>query len=1025
NAGDYAAAFEPLAAALEQEPDNPLPSAYLAFVAAHQGLIQEARDFIAECERIAPHRADLIAAFGETLLKTKHPNIAAEYLEKAIGKQPDLYAAYPALGQSLDLCGRHEEAVAILQSVAQIPSAAQTNIRETLRQIQPMKFCSYLFACINFEPNAIQPCCDTLKVGVPSFPFTGGEVDMQAYNQHIQDTIRTLQKSNKICEGCQYLKEIPYQNFDAEVPHFYSVSINKHRHYCNLRCEYCDLWENRSDSYEILPPLKSLHQQGAFAEGCSFHWGGGEPSILKEFEATSVWISEQGFQQYIHTNALRFSPEISRLLQKKQGIINVSLDASCAETYKSIKGIDSFNRVIKNLRRYIEAAQDKKAVVIKYIVYSKNNSQEEIINFCKLCHLLGIKEIQFSFDFREVRANTVSDDSIRAANLLYRSAKEMGMNCVPFYPDPKLIQRMAALSNEKTHQTGINLQSLNDGIRAFKADDYVTALECLTHAMSLAPDNPLPPAYLAFIAVHQGLIQEARDFIAECERIAPHRTDLIAAFGETLLKASQAHIAAEYLEKAIGKQPDLYAAYPALAKSLHLTGRSAQAVSLLTTAAGLPSDSQQGIQSCLLQILAECGDVFEFSKYTLRFSHGLSDDLLAARCFARFDENGEALIESLSRAQEKLRPLPGPCPAAPILPNEEPRPLRIAFMVGEFTSSCQLEQIYALFLHLPPERFFNLLISSHGDPRSNEPLQMCGLLADSIVQIPRLSHDDAVKEIREAKPDVLIDTDAYAPSERLEAFLAAPVPHKFLWGEAPMPPIAPGVRTLAGALLALPEASFPTLALPGMGEVFNLPELPFTDDAAQKWDAPLVLGCLVCASNIARNSWQLMARVLAACPGSALVINLEALGPPAREFIRSQFELAGIDTGRLIFISARTAEELCLAWQSIDLGLLPPVHPGGLALPTALWMGRPCVALASLLPWSQRPSALLKALGKEAWVALAEPQYLDIVQQLAPQGQRVTLHPDLRERMKALGLTRPEAFAQGFAEVMDGLLNEA
>ncbi|MDR0529365.1 MAG: radical SAM protein, partial [Zoogloeaceae bacterium] len=136
NAGDYAAAFEPLAAALEQEPDNPLPSAYLAFVAAHQGLIQEARDFITECERIAPHRADLIAAFGETLLKAEQANIAAEYLEKAIGKQPDLYAAYPALGQSLHLCGRHEEAAAILQSVAQIPSAAQTSIRETLLQIQ-------------------------------------------------------------------------------------------------------------------------------------------------------------------------------------------------------------------------------------------------------------------------------------------------------------------------------------------------------------------------------------------------------------------------------------------------------------------------------------------------------------------------------------------------------------------------------------------------------------------------------------------------------------------------------------------------------------------------------------------------------------------------------------------------------------------------------------------------------------------------------------------------------------------------
>jgi predicted O-linked N-acetylglucosamine transferase (SPINDLY family) len=145
------------------------------------------------------------------------------------------------------------------------------------------------------------------------------------------------------------------------------------------------------------------------------------------------------------------------------------------------------------------------------------------------------------------------------------------------------------------------------------------------------------------------------------------------------------------------------------------------------------------------------------------------------------------------------------------------------------------------------------------------------------------------------------------------------------------------------------------------------------------------------------------------------------LGQAAKTFISAQFSGAGVDPARLAFISARTTEEFCMAWQSIDLGLLPPVNPGGIALPTCLWMGRPCVVSGSILPWGRRPSALLKALGKDGWMALGEPHYIDLARQLAPPGQRVAPDPALRERMKALGLTDAKGFARGFAEAMTGL----
>ena len=556
---------------------------------------------------------------------------------------------------------------------------------------------------------------------------------------------------------------------------------------------------------------------------------------------------------------------------------------------------------------------------------------------------------------------------------------------------------------------------LDRGIQAFNDEDHETAIECLSTAMTQESDNPLPYAYLSFVCAQQGLLQEARDFIAQTTKIAPERADLIAALGEVLLKKNNPSEAAKYLREAVHAQPDLFVAYPAFAQSLHLTGQSEEAISILQTVAALPSNAQASIQSTLLQILAECGDLSGFTDHTLRFSAGLPDDLLAARCLMRFDESGETFIEILARIQARMEEI--------IHSNRdnatqnESGLTRIAFMLGDFTSYHQLTQLYALLRYLPAERFSTLLIFNYTHPPKEDLVQMCILLSDNPLSICQDEDDEAIERLRALAPDILINMEVCAPSERLAVFLAAPVPHKFLWGEFPMPPIAPDVRTLAGERFAV-ENMLPTVNLPEMGELFDLPELPFTDDAAPKVGEPPVLGCLVPAAGIGRNGWQLFAEVLRQLPEATLVINLEELGQQAQTFISRQFSSAGVDPTRLVFISVHSAEELCLTWQSIDLGLLPPVNPGGLALPTCLWMGRPCLIPGTILPWSQRPAALLKALGKEEWIAIGERHFVDLARQLAPSSQRITPDPALRERMKALGLTDAEGFARGFAEAM-------
>jgi len=314
-----------------------------------------------------------------------------------------------------------------------------------------MRFCSYLTDDINFEPASIQPCCNTRGLGaVPSLPFGGGPVEMRRYTEHIRAAIDALQKGGPLCAGCpnlQVLEPDKAEDVLKEGIRFRTVSMNQHRHLCDCRCVYCTLWQKPSkESYAILPALESLWQQQALSENCFFSWGGGEPGMLRDFEEASHWIMVNGFQQYIHTNALRYSSTIAEILAGGKGGVNVSLDSVSPETYKAVKGVDGFAKVTENLRRYLDAAAVRDVVHVKYVIFALNNQLDAIGAFFNLCSDLGVTHVQFSFDFREVNSGQLSNASLGAALLFIQKAVQLNMRCTPFFVDDITISRLGTLA---------------------------------------------------------------------------------------------------------------------------------------------------------------------------------------------------------------------------------------------------------------------------------------------------------------------------------------------------------------------------------------------------------------------------------------------------------------------------------------------------------------------------------------------------------------------------------------------------
>ncbi|MDR0674305.1 MAG: hypothetical protein LBF93_11800 [Zoogloeaceae bacterium] len=581
----------------------------------------------------------------------------------------------------------------------------------------------------------------------------------------------------------------------------------------------------------------------------------------------------------------------------------------------------------------------------------------------------------------------------------------------------EITQAAVRAQAEKARQPDYRLRRAID---AFNAQQTEEAIARLSPLLDELPQNPLPPAYLAFIAARQGETGAAADFIEMAARIAPERADLRAALGESFLKAGNPILAAKHLEEAISARPDLLEAYPPYAQTLHLTGQDEAALALLQSAATLPSPAQAAIQGLLLEILEKRGDLEAFTRFCLRFSRGLEDELRAARCLSRFDSDGGPLLETLGRAQRQLADARANEPRNIDKPSPPGSPLKIMFLASDFTREARLQRLPALLCHMPLGSFVPFLLIN--DPRCghDDCANLCNLLAAHSWIIHGANDARTLELIRETAPDILIDLDAYDPAGRLAVFLKADVSHKFLWGETPLPPLSPECRVLTGARLADAEsfAALPCVTLPEMGEYADLPDFPL--EAARPAESPARLACLTPASRVGREGWRLFAGALEASPGSTLQVNLQDLGEAARNFIQGEFARHGIAAERLRFVCAHTAEELCRLWREADLGLHPPTDAGDLALPACLWMGRPYLALASPLPWSRRPAALLELAGAEEWIATRPEDYIARVRNFPPAP-----NPDFRARMRQAGINDPRRFAQGFAARMTKISTRA
>jgi len=304
------------------------------------------------------------------------------------------------------------------------------------------KGCSRLGRFISYRKNNFSPCCVTGRC--PIVPTTGSVrqrfEQWQDYTTQLIDDIRAGRPN--ACEHCHLLKE----GFWRKTVKLDEVSFgsNNPGDICNFKCIYCfsknSLIRLGNDTdgfttYEILRQISEMPEYDT--EDFTVQLSNGEFCANKHCEDMLDILLKTKWKINLVTNLSIYREKLSSLMKNGRLIKTlVSLDSGTRETFKKVRGVDAFDKVVENLKKY--PTQNAK-LILKYIfLEGLNDNEADVDGFYQIVKDVGCSTITLSSD--QTIGCPLFTDKIRELVLrLIKKAKRDGVmiSSNSSYLDPK------------------------------------------------------------------------------------------------------------------------------------------------------------------------------------------------------------------------------------------------------------------------------------------------------------------------------------------------------------------------------------------------------------------------------------------------------------------------------------------------------------------------------------------------------------------------------------------------------------
>ncbi len=314
--------------------------------------------------------------------------------------------------------------------------------------------CRHIEHGITFFSNSVQICCISSHVGGGNITqidnYKGESIDWKELFAKRRE-MRDLLKEGKIhpkCEGCYYLTN---QNWDQN-DYFDEVLIGHWTH-CNCRCTYCyteadKTFFNSRQSYNVLPIIKDMIAKKALSKNAIITFGGGEPTILQEFEELVHLLLDYKVKNIrIHSSGIKYSPAIAKGLKQGKITLITSLDSGSKEVYEKIKQVPCYDRVWENLKKY---SANGGLIRTKYVIIpGVNDDIEEIQSWLMKTYQTGIRDIAYDIEDNWYKENRqeIPESIFDLADYIWDCHSDFGIATCELY------ERASNLRKDRTERS--------------------------------------------------------------------------------------------------------------------------------------------------------------------------------------------------------------------------------------------------------------------------------------------------------------------------------------------------------------------------------------------------------------------------------------------------------------------------------------------------------------------------------------------------------------------------------------------
>ncbi len=310
--------------------------------------------------------------------------------------------------------------------------------------------CDLIEHGIDFSQNAITLCCRVLN-SEGNFVklidnYHGELLDLDMFFK-LKREYRNKMKTGDypdICKNCIYLEEKDYDDDD----YISTINFNEGTN-CNCKCVYCTFTHQettKSKQYDVYPLIKKLAENNYLRQGGYISMAGGEPTLGTSFEKLIELFIEYKIQPIrVLTNGLIYSDAIAKGL--KIGYVNIliSIDAGDPLLYKWIKGVDCYDRVWNNIKRYIEFSQDTSLIKTKYIIIPTiNDTKDEILKYYDKVQETGVQCVAFDIEMTWFAENigNIPQELYNIVEFTVLEAKKRNLKYEPIDRVVKIIQKI-------------------------------------------------------------------------------------------------------------------------------------------------------------------------------------------------------------------------------------------------------------------------------------------------------------------------------------------------------------------------------------------------------------------------------------------------------------------------------------------------------------------------------------------------------------------------------------------------------